>query len=46
MERLKKLSEIIINHSIKVREGDKVLITYQIEDAREFVFESGNRRIC
>ena len=37
MERLKKLSEIIVNHSIKVKAGDKVLITYQIEDAREFV---------
>ena len=37
MERLKKLSDIIVNHSIKVKEGDKVLITYQITDAKEFV---------
>ena len=37
MERLKKLSEIIVNHSIKVKKGDKVLITYQIVDARQLV---------
>ena len=37
MEKLKKLSEIIVNHSIKVKSGDKVLITYQVTEAREFV---------
>ena len=37
MERLKKLSEIIINHSIKVKNNDKVLITYQTNDASEFI---------
>ena len=29
MERIQKLSEIIVNHSIKVKEKEKVLITYQ-----------------
>ena len=29
MERIEKLSEIIVNHSIKVKEKEKVLITYQ-----------------
>ena len=29
MERIQKLSEIIVNHSIKVKENEKVLITYQ-----------------
>ena len=29
MERIEKLSEIIVNHSIKVKENEKVLITYQ-----------------
>ncbi len=28
MERINKLAEIIVNHSIKVKENDKVLITY------------------
>ena len=37
MERLKKLSEIIVNHSIKVKENDKVLITYMTLDAEYFV---------
>ena len=37
MERLKKLSEIIINHSIKVQKNDKVLITYMAHEAEEFV---------
>ncbi len=37
MERLKKLSAIIINHSIKVKKNDKVLITYQTNDASEFI---------
>ena len=37
MERIKKLSEIIVNHSIKVKEFDKVLITYQSNDAKEFI---------
>ena len=33
MDRVKKLSKIIINHSIKVKKNDKVLITYMSEDA-------------
>ncbi len=37
MERLKKLSEIIVNHSIKVKTNDKVLITYQSNEARELI---------
>ena len=37
MERLKKLSKIIVNHSIKVKEFDKVLITYMSNDAEYFV---------
>ena len=37
MERLKKLSAIIVNHSIKVKKNDKVLITYQTNDASEFI---------
>lgn len=37
MERLKKLSEIIVNHSVKIKEFDKVLITYQTNDAMEFI---------
>ena len=37
MERLKKLSNIIVNHSIKVKKNDKVLITYMSNDATEFV---------
>ncbi len=37
MERLKKLSAIIVNHSIKVKKNDKVLITYQTSEASEFI---------
>jgi len=37
MERLKKLSNIIVNHSIKVKENDKVLITYMTNEAEYFV---------
>ena len=37
MERIEKLSKIITNHSIKVKENDKVLITYQSEEASYFV---------
>ena len=29
MERVKRLAEIIVNHSLKVKENDKVLITFQ-----------------
>ena len=29
MERIEKLAKIIVNHSIKVKENDKVLISYQ-----------------
>ncbi len=31
MERIEKLGEIIVNHSIKVKENEKVLITYENE---------------
>ena len=37
MDRVKKLSEIIVNHSIKVKENDKVLITYMATEADYFV---------
>lgn len=37
MERLKKLSEIIVNHSVKVKKNDKVLITYMSKEAEYFV---------
>ena len=37
MDRIKKLSEIIINHSIKVKNNDKVLITYMANEAEYFV---------
>ena len=37
MERLKKLSKIIVNHSIKVKQNDKVLITYMSNEADYFV---------
>lgn len=37
MDRIKKLSEIIVNHSIKVKENDKVLITYMSMEAEYFV---------
>ena len=37
MDRIKKLSEIIVNHSIKVKEGEKVLITYQSSDTMPLV---------
>ncbi len=29
MERIKELARIIVNHSLKVKENEKVLITYQ-----------------
>ena len=29
MERVEKLAKIIVNHSLKVKENDKVLITFQ-----------------
>ena len=37
MDRIKKLSEIIVNHSIKVVEKEKVLITYQSNEAMPLV---------
>ena len=37
MDRIKKLSEIIVNHSIKVKEYEKVLITYQSNDTMPLV---------
>ncbi len=37
MERIKKLSEIIVNHSIKVKEHEKVLITYQSSETMPLV---------
>ena len=37
MERIKKLSNIIVNHSIKVKENDKILITYMSNDADYFI---------
>ena len=37
MERIEKLSEIIVNHSIKVKEKEKVLITYQSNETMPLV---------
>ena len=37
MERIKKLAEIIVNHSLKVKENDKVLITYEGIEAMPLV---------
>ena len=37
MERIKELSRIIVNHSIKVKENDKVLITYMSKKAEYLV---------
>ena len=37
MERIQKLSEIIVNHSIKVKEKEKVLITYQSNETMPLV---------
>ena len=37
MERIKKLSETIVNHSLKIKEKEKVLITYQANEARNLV---------
>lgn len=37
MERIKKLAEIIVNHSIKVKENDRVLITYEGIEAMPLV---------
>ena len=37
MDKIKKLSEIIVNHSIKVKEKEKVLITYQSNETMPLV---------
>ena len=37
MEKIKKLSESIVNHSLKVKENEKVLITYQSSETLPFV---------
>ncbi len=37
MERIEKLSQIIVNHSIKVEKNEKVLITYQSNDTMPLV---------
>lgn len=37
MERVKKLSETIVNHSLQVKKGDKVLITYQSNECNYFI---------
>ena len=37
MERIKKLAEIIVNHSLKVKENDRVLITYEGIEAMPLV---------
>ena len=37
MERIEKLSGIIVNHSIQVKEGEKVLITYQSDETMPLV---------
>ena len=37
MERVEKLAKIIVNHSLKVKENDKVLITYQGIEAMPLV---------
>ena len=29
MEKIQKLAEIIVNHSLKIKKNDRVLITYQ-----------------
>ena len=37
MDKIKRLSEIIVNHSIKVLENEKVLITYQSNETMPLV---------
>ena len=37
MDRIKKLSETIVKHSLKVKKGDKVLITYQAYECNYFI---------
>lgn len=37
MESINKLAKIIVNHSLKVKENDKVLITYQSTEAHPLV---------
>lgn len=37
MDKIKKLSEILVNHSIKVQENEKVLITYQSNETMPLV---------
>ncbi len=37
MEKIEKLSQILVNHSIKVQEGEKVLITYQSEETMPLI---------
>ena len=39
MERISKLAKIIVNHSLKVKENDKVLITFQGMDSMPLVKE-------
>ena len=38
-EKIKQLASTIVNYSLKVKENDKVLITYQTVDARNLVKE-------
>lgn len=38
-ERIKKLSSTIVNYSIKVKKGDKVLITYESSDCNPLIKE-------
>ena len=39
MERISKLAKIIVNHSLKVKENDKVLITFQSMESMPLVKE-------
>ena len=39
MERINKLAKIIVNHSLKVKENDKVLISYQESECESLVKE-------
>ena len=39
MERIKKLAKIIVNHSLKVQDGDRVLITYEGVESMPLVKE-------
>ena len=43
MERVKKLSETIVNHSLQVKKGDKVLITYQSNECNYFIRRNDTR---